>query len=110
MKLYKASILLFLILPLVCSAQYFKPQESQLINQKIVDLVKQYELLSGFKGDKNTLSVPKQQQFKELFLPINSLHYNDLSVNPTQLLSIDQYLNVLNSDYKNSLSVKLELD
>jgi len=111
MKIYKALIIILIISPLTISAQEFEIQDDRLIQQKITGLIKQYEVLASFKGENNLLSANKQEQFMQLFTSNNSLHFNDLSekVKPRQLLTIDQYLFLLKSQYKNSLSVKLEL-
>ncbi len=110
MKIYKALILILFISPFFSNAQEFTKQDDQLIKQKVTDLIKRYELFATFKGGGNLLSENKQQQFRELFTSNNSMHYNDLSekVKSGQLLTIDQYLFLLNSNYKNSLSVQLE--
>lgn len=111
MKTYKILILSFLIFPIFSNAKDFTAQEDKFIKQKITGLIKQYELLSTFKGNNNLLSVYKQQQFRELFISNNSFHFNDLSEknNKGKMLTIDQYLFLLKSYYKNSLSVQLEL-
>ncbi|MBU8892595.1 MAG: hypothetical protein KOO66_07435 [Bacteroidales bacterium] len=112
MKIYKLLILIFFISPQLINAQEFSTQDDELIQQKIAGLIKQYYLLSTFEGDNNLLSAIKQKQFIALFTSNNSFHYNDLSDKDSQgkMLTIDQYLFLLKSKYKNSLSVQLELE